>query len=272
MGQARGKSGKPGAKGAGHGPKPAGAGRPVGKPGEKRDAKPFSRPGGKPGGKFEGNPYGRPGARPVGRPVGRLVARPAVAGEAREGGPISLPVSRPASARPVKPFSKPLARPGARLMGKPGARAVGKPGAKLTGLPSARPVGKPVAKLMGKPGARPVGKPSAKLMGKPTGRLPAKAPGRPAAAAMPAPQLDPLAAAKLAWQPTLRWCQKELRDSRLMDPKVLAAVQQFQDLVKAVVTAQDVARFQEAQTHAARYANEHTFLRWAPKPSPLPSA
>jgi hypothetical protein len=88
--------------------------------------------------------------------------------------------------------------------------------------------------------------------------------------ALDGPKLEPLAAAKLTWQPTARWCQKEIKEKLRTDPKVLAAIEQFQAKVQAVLTAPDASQFHAAQSTAAGYLREHEFLRWAPLPYPLP--
>jgi hypothetical protein len=94
----------------------------------------------------------------------------------------------------------------------------------------------------------------------------------PPAEPMAAPQLTPLAAAKLKWQPSLKWCQKELKEARWMDPKVRTAVEQFHSMVQAVLGAPDAAEFHAAQSAAAAQVRQDPFLRWAPLPSPLPKA
>jgi hypothetical protein len=87
---------------------------------------------------------------------------------------------------------------------------------------------------------------------------------------MALPTLDPLSAAKVAWQPALRWCQKEIKDT-LIDPTVKAAVEQFHARLQAVVSASDAERFHAAQADVAALLRDHPFLRWAPAPSPLPA-
>jgi putative endopeptidase len=56
--------------------------------------------------------------------------------------------------------------------------------------------------------------------------------------------MDPLTAAKAAWQPTLRWCQKELKEAHFTDPKVKTALGQFLEQIRAIVGAEDAAQFQ----------------------------
>ncbi len=106
-------------------------------------------------------------------------------------------------------------------------------------------------------------------MSRPKGKVPLRRPA--AASALPAPSLSPLATAKAAWQPTIKWCQKELKQAKAMDPAVLSAVQQFNTLVQAVMAATETDAFMEAQRQAAAFTRKHQFLRWSPLPSPLPT-
>lgn len=55
-----------------------------------------------------------------------------------------------------------------------------------------------------------------------------------------------------------------------MDPRVQAAVEQFQALVRAVLASPAAGRFLEAQEAAVAFVSQHPFLRWAPVPAPLP--
>ncbi|HYG56820.1 MAG TPA: hypothetical protein VD902_01940 [Symbiobacteriaceae bacterium] len=151
---------------------------------------------------------------------------------------------------PVKPIGKPLPRPAGRPGGQNGDRPRGRPGD--------RPQGRPAMNA----GARPDRKPAAR----PAVRRPSSRP----AVTIPALPADPLAAVKEAWQPVVRWCKKEMREANYMEPKIRAAVEQFQTFVKGVMAAADAAQFNEAQNQAAGYVREHAFLRWAPLPSPLP--
>ncbi|MDB4896969.1 MAG: hypothetical protein JWN15_3231 [Firmicutes bacterium] len=303
--------GKPGGKGAGvraqadkpggFGGKPRFGGKPTGV-GARLAGKRFGRPGDKPAdavmGDFAERPLrgnmgkrgGMPGVNPVGerglkhlgrpKPFGTPGARFAVQ---PDGKPLGRPGAKPLGAPGAKPLGRPgakaLGAPGGKPLGRPGAKALGTPGGKPVGAPGATPVGAPGGKPLGRPGAKPLGRPAAQPGIKPLGRPGAKAPIRAAAKRQPdrpaealsAPKLDSLAAAKLAWQPTLTWCVKQLRVTHSMDPAVQTAVEQFHSWVKAVVSATDAAQFREAQSKAVSSVSAHQFLRWAPLPSPLPS-
>lgn len=140
-----------------------------------------------------------------------------------------------------------------------------------------QPLGMPVSRLAGMPMKKGADKIVGKTLGRPIGKsLPKSGSKRPLpspapAEALAAPQLEPLAAAKVAWQPTLRWCETEMRETRWMDPGVREAVAQFQTLVLAIQSATDTELFHEAQGNAVAFVGGHPFLRWAPVPSPLPS-
>jgi hypothetical protein len=88
---------------------------------------------------------------------------------------------------------------------------------------------------------------------------------------MSAPKPDPIALAKTAWQPTVRWCQKTLKQAHYTDPQVRAAVEQFNIYVQLMLTATNAEQFREAQETVASYVSSHHFLRWAPVPAPMPS-
>ncbi|HLN63432.1 MAG TPA: hypothetical protein VK464_17995, partial [Symbiobacteriaceae bacterium] len=143
-------------------------------------------------------------------------------------------------------------------------------GARPEGEPGERPAGKFAAK----PGARSFDRPGGTLHAdgtRTTARRVADRGARPVAeSGLAAPQLDELAKAKLAWQPTLQWCQREMKATGWMDAKVKRAVQEFSGLVQAVTAATDAGAFQEAQAKAAAFRKEDPFLAWAPLPSPLP--
>ncbi|HWI54027.1 MAG TPA: hypothetical protein VNT01_17965, partial [Symbiobacteriaceae bacterium] len=198
----------------------------------------FNRPEGRP----EGRPFNRPEGRPEGRPFNRPEGRP-------EGRPFNRPEGRPEG----RPFNRPEGRPEGRPFNRPEGRPEGR------GFN--RPEGRPEGRGFNRPEGRSFDRPQ-RMQG---GKAFARGAARPAVEA-PAPPRDPMAEVKAKWQPTVRWCQKELREAHYMEAKIRNAVQQFDTLVKAVMAAPDMEQFQAAQRTAAGYIGENAFLRWAPIP------
>gem|GEM_PF-5751944 len=237
---------------AGGGEHPEGkplAGRPSfgGKPGFKREGQAFGKPGfkregqafGKPGFKREGQAFGKPGFKREGpeaneagvRRVGTPVGKPGVKR-------VDIPVREDGFRPPARQFDRPAREPGFRQAGGGGFR---------------RRDGDQAG-----PGQRPV-------------RAYARPAVRPRVEEPPAAPTDPLSIAKQAWQPTLKWSAKEVRNATYTEASVKTAVQAFHAGVQAVMAATTAEEFYQAQRAAAATVDQHQFLRWAPLPRPLPT-